>query len=102
MATQEYASMEQARRYLEEHDGICAKCRFFDATDHLNANNQLTGVCRRHAPVPRIGTIEFRDSTEAYWPEVDGVDWCGEFKEPDEPRTAWDLCDEPTDESNTD
>lgn len=44
----------------------CKNCRFC-----------INLECRRHAPVPQLGqTGTFLD---AYWPEVDPTDWCGEW-----------------------
>lgn len=38
----------------------CADCRFFDRGHSVN-------LCRRNPP------------SDEGWPEVNGIDWCGEF-----------------------
>lgn len=102
MATQEYADMKATELYVELNSENCSQCRFFQVLDHLHGNRRLPGACRRYAPKPTLGLLEFGQSNEAYWPSVDGSDWCGEFVRLDPPRTALDLCSDPDGEKVTD
>lgn len=56
----------------------CSNCFY-----HVHFDKEITceGTdlfeCHRHAPTPVIGTEG--SSFQAYWPDVDEVDWCGEW-----------------------
>lgn len=56
----------------------CRRCEFAQPSDHAE-----TMECRRSAPFATIGGVtgsRNRDFARSVWPDVDGDDWCGEFK----------------------
>lgn len=54
----------------------CMACKFFMKNDSTDFK-EITGRCRRRAPVPTIMPMgaQFR----LVWPGVNGNEWCGEF-----------------------
>lgn len=51
----------------------CEQCMFFDPIP-----GGTDGRCRFNAPQPRV---EDARQLEAYWPLVDALDWCGQWKQ---------------------
>lgn len=60
---------------LEQSCGNCFYVVLFDKEITQEGVDLLE--CHRHAPNPAIGTEG--SSFQAYWPDVDEVDWCGEW-----------------------
>lgn len=63
----------------------CSDCRYFAA--HI-VTTTLVGQCRRSAPPALAMQVEDgrrQLKIHAYWPLVDGTDWCGAFKLASEP-----------------
>lgn len=55
----------------ERRPDRCELCRFFEPST-LMKPPATGGTCHRYAP--RNGTSDWR-----IWPEIGGLDWCGEF-----------------------
>ena len=54
----------------------CEECKFWDTAVKMAGDDQdLTGLCRRHAPVP----ITSRNGA-GEWPFTEDSDWCGEYQ----------------------
>lgn len=56
----------------------CRDCRYFDPD---KAPGSDRGFCRRRAPIYALtSTLNGEPMPWTCWPEVNGEDWCGEFK----------------------
>jgi hypothetical protein len=53
----------------------CGTCRFFKLFDQ----GQRKGLCRRHAPRPKIGLAD-PDEVYGYFPIMVASEWCGEWE----------------------
>lgn len=51
----------------------CETCRWWQPED---LPGRTTGMCRRLPP--QLPGIDPRNGADAWWPETDGNDWCGE------------------------
>lgn len=59
----------------------CSDCRYF--APHILGSGTLVGQCRRSAPPALSMQVDDGRRTikiHAYWPLVDGTDWCGAFQ----------------------
>lgn len=55
----------------------CDGCEFFQEWEADLVTGKSKGICRRSPP--RILSDEMRGIMTC-WPDVDGGDWCGEFR----------------------
>jgi hypothetical protein len=60
----------------------CSNCIFWEAE---TMDDDTAGICRRHAPRPRIiddpdATSRTYYSTLPMWPQVMQLEWCGEWR----------------------
>lgn len=65
----------------------CEKCRFWKALDNVEWHreggtdlSELTGQCRRRAPVYDGFGNDEAESDNGVWPMTTPLDWCGEFQ----------------------
>jgi hypothetical protein len=57
---------------------FCENCFFSVDLDPVDTEGRVVFECRRSAPPASIGLAGTLSFT-GYWPEVDGLDWCGEW-----------------------
>lgn len=60
----------------------CADCRFF--APHVLGSGTFVGQCRHSAPPALAMQVDDGRRTikiHAFWPLVDGTDWCGDFQQ---------------------
>ena len=59
-------------------DKRCGSCVYVDLTPYYPVHGDV--ICRRHAPVPFLDTLNDATLAVGRWPLVDCVeDWCGEW-----------------------
>jgi hypothetical protein len=62
-------------------DAKCGNCRFWEMFPDPNG----PGVCRRHAPRPKMTASMSVTKTTATWPITHDDDWCGEYESDERP-----------------
>jgi hypothetical protein len=55
----------------------CGECNFFTP---YSEDDHGKGRCQRYPPVPVY--VAYNEGVDSRWPEVNGNDWCGEFRPP--------------------
>jgi hypothetical protein len=73
---QNSASGRGSAMNLDDMDGICERCRFWER--HVDEKLGDYGFCRRHAP--RAVAISKAAEFEARWPITHEGEWCGEHQ----------------------
>ena len=64
--------------YPPRLEQFCENCFFSVDLDPVDTEGRVVFECRRSAPPASIGLAGTLSFT-GYWPEVDGLDWCGEW-----------------------
>jgi hypothetical protein len=56
----------------------CWRCRYFNPTEGASGEHGDFGECRRHPPVTMV---DEEGGLLTTWPDVEYMEWCGEFEE---------------------